>query len=224
MHFLDRRDAGRILAAQLAPLADERPVVIALPRGGVPVGAEVARLLDAPLEILAVRKLGAPGNPELGVGAIAEDGTAVLDERSAGAVGMTPAMLEETVAREASELQRRVASYRGDRPRLPIAARMVILVDDGLATGLSELAAVRAMRKQNARRIIVAVPVGSGEALRMLAEEADDVVCLLTPQVLFGVGLWYDDFSAVDDEQVLVLLREAREREGDGRPQPERTV
>jgi predicted phosphoribosyltransferase len=224
MHFLDRRDAGRMLAAQLARLADERPVIVALPRGGVPVGAEVARLLGAPLEILAVRKLGAPGNPELGVGAIAEDGTAVLDERSADAVGMTQAMLEETVAREASELQRRVASYRGDRPRVPLAGRTVILVDDGVATGLSDLAAVRAMRKQNASRVIVAVPVGSSEALRMLAEEADDVVCLLTPHVLFGVGLWYDDFSAVDDEQVLVQLKEAREREGDGRPQPERTV
>ena len=226
MHFLDRRDAGRMLAAELVPLAGERPVVVALPRGGVPVGAEVARLLGAPLEILAVRKLGAPGNPELGVGAIVEDGTAVLDERSASAVGMTQVTLDETVAREAAELQRRVERYRAGRARVPVKGRTVIVVDDGLATGLSDLAAVRSLRKQAARRIVVAVPVGSGESVRMLAEEADDVVSVLTPRVLFGVGLWYEDFSPVSDEQVLTLLREASAREAgdDDRPQPERTM
>jgi len=226
MHFLDRRDAGRMLAAELVPLAGERPVVVALPRGGVPVGAEVARLLGAPLEILAVRKLGAPGNPELGVGAIVEDGTAVLDERSASAVGMTQVTLDETVAREAAELQRRVERYRAGRARVPVEGRTVIVVDDGLATGLSDLAAVRSLRKQAARRIVVAVPVGSGESVRMLAEEADDVVSVLTPRVLFGVGLWYEDFSPVSDEQVLTLLREASAREAgdDDRPQPERTM
>ena|SRR5438132_755952 len=226
MHFLDRRDAGRMLAAELVPLAGERPVVVALPRGGVPVGAEVARLLGAPLEILAVRKLGAPGNLELGVGAIVEDGTAVLDERSASAVGMTQVTLDETVAREAAELQRRVERYRAGRARVPVEGRTVIVVDDGLATGLSDLAAVRSLRKQAARRIVVAVPVGSGESVRMLAEEADDVVSVLTPRVLFGVGLWYEDFSPVSDEQVLTLLREASAREAgdDDRPQPERTM
>jgi putative phosphoribosyl transferase len=248
MHFLDRSDAGRMLAAELVPLAAEHPVVVALPRGGVPVGAEVARLLGAPLEILAVRKLGAPGNPELGVGAIVEDGTAVLDERSAGAVGMTQEMLDETVVRETAELQRRVERYRAGRARLPVEGRTVIVVDDGLATGLSDLAAVRALRRQAAGRIVVAVPVGSGESVRMLAEEADDVVCVLTPRVLFGVGLWYEDFSPISDEQVLALLREARGREegdhpekdgrpehhdrsqqddgpeDDDRPQPERTM
>ena len=230
MHFLDRRDAGRVLAAELLALTDERPVVVALPRGGVPVAAEVARLLGAPLDILAVRKLGAPGNPELGVGAIAEDGTAVLDERSASAVGMTQEMLDETVVREAAELERRVERYRAGRARLPVEGRTVIVVDDGLATGMSDLAAVRALRKQAARRIVVAVPVGSGESIRMLAEEADDVVCVLTPGVLFGVGLWYEDFSPVSDEQVLALLHEARTREEDERageddgPQPERTT
>src|SRR5437660_7712125 len=142
MHFLDRRDAGRVLAAELLALTDERPVVVALPRGGVPVAAEVARLLGAPLDILAVRKLGAPGNPELGVGAIAEDGTAVLDERSASAVGMTQETLDETVVREAAELQRRVERYRAGRARLPVEGRTAIVVDDGLATGLSDLAAV----------------------------------------------------------------------------------
>jgi predicted phosphoribosyltransferase len=224
MQFRDRRDAGRMLGEQLAPLAAQHPVVVALPRGGVPVGAEVARLLSAPLEILAVRKLGAPENPELGVGAIAEDGTAVLDESSASAVGMTQAMLDETVTREAAELQRRVEQYRGSRPAVPVSGRTVIVVDDGLATGLSDLAAVHALRKRGADRIVVAVPVGSRESVRTLAEAADEVVCLVTPRVLFGVGLWYEDFSAVSDEEVLALLEEARARAGDGGSQPERTV
>ncbi len=213
MHFRDRVDAGCRLAGELAGLAQARPVVVALPRGGVPVGAEVARVLDAPLEILAVRKLGAPGNPELGVGAIVEDGTAVLDRRSARAVGMTQEMLDDTVTHEAEELHRRVQRYRAGAPPTPLAARAVIIVDDGLATGLSDLAAVRAARKQGAASVVVAAPVGSSESVAMLAEEADRVVCLMTPRVLFGVGLWYEDFSPVDDEEVLAILRAARARE-----------
>jgi putative phosphoribosyl transferase len=209
VHFPDRGDAGRRLATELAPLAAEQPVVVALPRGGVPVGAEVARALGAPLQILAVRKLGAPGNPELGVGAIAEDGTAVLDERSARAVGMTDALLAETVERESAELRRRVAEFGADRPRVNIADRTVIVVDDGLATGLTNLAALRALRKQGAKRIIVAVPVGAKDSLQMLAHEADGVVCLITPRTLFGVGLWYEDFSPVSDEEVIALLDDA---------------
>jgi putative phosphoribosyl transferase len=209
MQFLDRQDAGRRLAAKLMDLADERPVVVALPRGGVPVGVEVARALGAPLEILAVRKLGAPGNPELGVGAVAEDGTGVLDPQSAGMLGMTQAMLDATLARESRELRRRVERYRDGRPSIPVSGRTVIVVDDGLATGLTDLAAVRALRKRGARRIVVAVPVGSNESVSMLAEEADQVFCLTIPQRLVGVGMWYHDFTPVSDEQVLALLAEA---------------
>jgi predicted phosphoribosyltransferase len=223
-HFHDRRDAGRLLGERLADGAERDSLVIALPRGGVPVGAEVARVLDVPLEILAVRKIGAPKNPELGIGAIAEDGTAVLDESSASAMGMTQEMLDEAVAREVAELQRRVERYRGGRPAIGVAGRTAIVVDDGLATGLSDLAAVHALRKQAARRIVVAVPVASRESLRVLADAADETVCLLTPRTLFGVGLWYDDFSPVSDEEVLALLAQARARTRDAGAQSERTV
>ena len=209
MEFLDRHDAGRRLAAQLEHLAEELPVVVALPRGGVPVAFEVARALGAPLEILAVRKLGAPGNPELGVGAVAEDGTGVLDPQSAGMLGMTQAMLDGTIELESRELRRRVERYRDGRPTIPVSGRTVIVVDDGLATGLTDLAAVRALRKRGAREIIVAVPVGSSEAVSMLAKEADRVVCLEVPPRLFGVGMSYRDFAPVSDEQVLALLAQA---------------
>lgn len=209
MQFLDRHDAGRQLAAELAPLANERPVIVALPRGGVPIGVEVARALGAPLDILAVRKLGAPGNPELGVGAVAEDGTGVLDPQSADMLGMTEAMLDATLARESRELRRRVERYRDGRPSIDVSGRTVIVIDDGLATGLTDLAAVRALRKRGARRIVVGVPVGSSQAVSILADEADRVVCLTVPPNLLGVGMWYRDFTPVSDEQVLALLAEA---------------
>ncbi|MFP5363006.1 MAG: phosphoribosyltransferase family protein [Thermoleophilia bacterium] len=209
MYFRDRRHAGRLLAAQLAPLADERPVVVALPRGGVPVGFEVARALGAPLDILAVRKLGAPGNPEFGVGAIAEDGGAVLNADAARRSGMTEHVLEQTVERELEELRRRMARYRNGRPRADVRERLVIVVDDGLATGLTTLAAVRALRARGAGRIVVAVPVGAADAIALVGEEADEVVCHTIPHELLGVGRWYEDFSAVSDDEVVGLLEAA---------------
>ena len=156
------------LAAELMSFVEERPVVVALPRGGVPVGVEVARALRAPLEILAVRKLGAPGNPELGVGAVAEDGTGVLDPQSASMLGMTQEMLDTTLALESRELRRRVERYRDGRPAIPVDGRTVIVVDDGLATGLTDLAAVRALRKRGAANVVVAAPVGSSQSVSML--------------------------------------------------------
>ncbi len=191
---------------ELEPLAAQQPVIVALPRGGVPVALELALALRAPLEILAVRKLAAPRNPELAVGAVAEDGTGVLDPRSASEVGMTQAALDASLARESQELRRRVERYRDGRAAMSIAGRSVIVVDDGLATGLTDLAAVRALRKRGARRIVVACPVGSREAVALLAEEADEVICLLIPPRLYGVGMWYRDFAPVSDEQVLALL------------------
>jgi predicted phosphoribosyltransferase len=208
MEFKDRRHAGRLLAARLGPLASERPVVVALPRGGVPVAYEVARALGAPLEILAVRKLGAPGNPEFGVGAIAEDGTSVLDRATARRVGLRGGVLDATLAREAAELQRQVDRYRAGRPALDIRGRVVIVVDDGLATGLTEIAAVRALRAYGARRIIVAVPVGVQRSIDRVARDADELVCLTVPLELLGVGRWYQDFAPVSDEQVVSLLSE----------------
>jgi putative phosphoribosyl transferase len=209
MRYEDRRDAGRQLAAELSGLADARPAVLALPRGGVPVGFEVARALRAPLEILAVRKLGAPRNPELAVGALAEDGTGILDPRSMAMLGLSEAMLEATLARESAELRRRVAHYRAGRAPVPVRGRTVIVVDDGLATGLTDLAAVRALRGRGAGSIVVAVPVGSREAVARLAEEADSVVCVTVPRRLMGVGMWYRDFTPVSDEEVMRLLAEA---------------
>ena len=209
MEFVDRRDAGRRLATQLLPLAQEWPVVIALARGGVPVAFEVARALGAPLDVLAVRKLGAPANPEFGVGAIAEGGATVLNAAIASRVGMTQRDLELTVERELRELSRRVECYRAGRAPLDVRGRTVIVVDDGLATGLTDLAAVRALRARGAARIVVAVPVGAREAVALVGEEADRVVCHTIPRELLGVGHWYRDFAPVSDQQVLELLGQA---------------
>jgi predicted phosphoribosyltransferase len=210
--FADRRQAGRLLAGELMRFAARRPIVVALPRGGVPVAYEVSGALGAPLDIVAVRKIGAPGNPELGVGAIAEDGTVVIDRRSAYRVGMSADMLEIAVEREARELARRVACYREGRERLDVAGRIVIAVDDGLATGLSDIAAVRALREHGAAQVIVAVPVGVRESVARVASEADGVVCHTTPRELGGVGSWYQDFSAVTDDEVVALLAAAAGR------------
>jgi predicted phosphoribosyltransferase/dienelactone hydrolase len=209
MSFPDRRQAGRRLAAALAPLAPERPVVVALPRGGVPVAVEVAAALRAPLDVLAVRKLGAPGQPEYGVGAVAEDGVGVLDSGAARAVGLTDDELDRAVQRESQELARRVAAYRDGRAPVDVRGRTVVVVDDGLATGLSDLAAVRALRRRSAARIIVAVPVGSASAVAELRREADEVVCLEVPRPFRAVGLWYEDFSPVEDHEVIALLARA---------------
>lgn len=206
--FLDRRDAGRQLAAQLLPLAAQSPVVVALPRGGVPVAREIALALGAPLDFLAVRKLGAPHNPEYGIGAIAEDGTKVIDTEALTVLGTNGGALDAIVARETAELRRRVAAYRDDRPPLEVAGRTVIVVDDGIATGVTDTAALRALRRRDPRRLVLAVPVCPADSLQRLDAEADDVVCLAAPRRFFGVGQWYRDFSQVSDREVLDALRE----------------
>lgn len=204
--FANRRDAGRRLAERLLPLVDEEPIVLALPRGGVPVADEVARALGAPLEILAVRKLGAPHNPEYGIGAIAEDGTRVFDPEALAALGIDDGTLAAIVAREREELRRRVAAYRGDRAPLELRGKTVIVVDDGVATGVTDTAALRSARRRRPRRLILAVPVAAPESVARLREEADDVFCLLAPAQLYGVGQWYRDFSQVSDAEVIAAL------------------
>jgi len=210
--FLDRRQAGRLLAQLLERFARERPVVLALPRGGVPVAVEVAGTLRAPLDVLAVRKLGAPGNPEFAVGAIAEDGTTILDDLSARRAGMSSGVLAATVARETSELRRCVSRYRCDRPLIDLDGRCVIIVDDGLATGLTGIAAVRAVRALGAAKVIVAVPVGARRSVGLLADEADELVCHTVPRELIAVGAWYEDFSPVSDGEVVRLIGLARDK------------
>jgi putative phosphoribosyl transferase len=205
--FASRRDAGRQLAAVLAPLADERPVVIGLPRGGVPVAEEVALALGTQLEVLAVRKLGAPHNPEYGIGAIAEDGTRVFDPSALAALGIGADALEEILAEETMELRRRVEVYRGGHERLPLEGRTVIVVDDGVATGVTDTAALRAVRRGRPARLILAVPVCARDSVRRLREEADEVVCLIEPRLLRGVGQWYEDFTQVSDDEVLAALK-----------------
>jgi putative phosphoribosyl transferase len=205
MTFRDRREAGRLLAARLAHLAGERPVVLALPRGGVPVGFEIARSLGAPLDVLVVRKIGAPWHPELGLGAIAEGRIVLLDEQIVEASGADRAVLLEIVKEEQAELERRVLRYRGGRPLPDLTDRTVTLVDDGVAMGGTMRAAVEAVRSL-ARRVVVAVPVGSPETLTRLGREADEVVALAAPHDLMAIGLWYEDFHQVTDEEVLTLL------------------
>jgi putative phosphoribosyl transferase len=211
--FVNRRDAGRQLATRLLPLAEERPIVVALPRGGIPVAEQVAVALGAPLEILAVRKLGAPHNPEYGIGAIAEGGTRVLDQEALAVLGIEGDELDRIFVEETAELRRRVEAYRGDRSPPSLRGRAVIVVDDGVATGVTDAAALRDVRRQRPRCLILAVPVCPPDSLGRLQDEADEVVCLVVPPRLRGVGQWYSDFGQVSDAEVLAALARARTRD-----------
>jgi predicted phosphoribosyltransferase len=210
MPFRDRRHAGAVLAARLERYAN-RPdvVVLALPRGGVPVAFEVARALRTPLDVFLVRKLGAPGQEELALGAIASGGVRILNQEIVRELGITALELEEVAAREDRELRRREELYRGSRPRVPVAGRAAILVDDGLATGASMKAAVAALRREQPAAIVVAVPVGAPDTCALLRPDVDDVVCALTPEPLMAVGAWYEDFTQTSDAEVRRLLDEA---------------
>jgi putative phosphoribosyl transferase len=205
--FLDRRDAGRQLASRLTEYA-HRPdvIVLALPRGGVPVAYEVARALGAPLDVLLVRKLGVPGHEELAMGAVASGGVRVLDTAVMQAAGVTPEELESVTVAEERELERRDTQYRGRRPFPAITGRTVILVDDGLATGASMRAAVTALRQEHPAQLVVAVPVAPRETCEDFRAVADEVVCAVTPDPFYAVGLWYDDFGQTSDEEVRELL------------------
>jgi len=213
MVFDDREDAGRKLAQRLRPYEGRQGLlVLALPRGGVPVACQVAEVLDAPMDVFLVRKLGVPGNEEFAMGAIASGGVRVINEQVVRQMGVSEQALAAVAAREQRELGRRESVYRGREPDPDLAAKTVILVDDGLATGATMRAAVAAVRVKGPERVVVAVPTGSVEACRLLAAYADEVVCLDSPVHFGGVGAWYRDFSQVGDQEVLALLHKARQR------------
>ncbi|MFI5686663.1 phosphoribosyltransferase [Streptomyces sp. NPDC051636] len=210
MRFQDRRQAGRELAALLRPMRERGilpdPVVLALPRGGVAVAEEVARALDAPLDVLVVRKIGAPHHEEFGVGAIAGDDPPLLDEETVHRLGLSRKELAPVVERERAELHRRERRYRQGRPPPDLAGRTVIVVDDGLATGSTARAALRHVRRRAPARVVLAVPVGAPGSLDLLSGEADDVVCVHRPASFSAVGQWYDDFGQLTDADVLDAL------------------
>jgi putative phosphoribosyl transferase len=201
--FRDRRDAGEQLAALLTGYRGRHgAVLLALPRGGVPVAGAVSRALALPLDVLPVRKIGAPGEPELAIGAVAEKGLVVLDEERIVAMRLSQGQMESAIAHERKELVRRERMYRGERAPLALAGQIAILVDDGLATGYTMLAAVRAVRLRQASRVIVAVPVAPQSTLDRIRAEADEIFCAYTPANLMAVGQYYEDFGQVSDEEV----------------------
>ena len=205
--FQDRREAGQFLAEKLIEYANRADVIVlALPRGGVPVGYEVANRLNAPLDIFVVRKLGVPGLEELAMGAIASGGVRVLNPDVLSDVRIHEAIIDQVTEYELSELQRRERLYRGNRPPLELKGRTIIIVDDGLATGSTMRAAVQALRALNPKRIVVAVPVGSADACELLSREADEVICTIVPEIFHAVGEWYENFGQTSDEEVHELL------------------
>jgi predicted phosphoribosyltransferase len=209
-----RGDAGRKLAARLAGYANRPDVlVLALPRGGVPVAYEVARALGAPLDMFVVRKLGVPGYEEFAMGAVATGGVRVLNQDVVDQVDIPDRLIDAVSQREQRELERRERAYRGMRPAPDVRGKIVILVDDGLATGSTMRAAVAALKQQQPARVVVAVPVASPETCEDLRREADEVVCLVTPEPFYAVGLWYQDFSQTTDEEVRALVAAATQPE-----------
>ena len=206
MAFRNRADAGRVLAQHLRHLAGSDLVVLGLPRGGLPVAAVVATALGAPLDVLVVRKLGVPGHPELAMGAIASGGVRVLNTAVIASLGLTAADVDRVGALEEAELARREETYRPGRDPADVAGRVVVLVDDGLATGATMRAAIDAVRARSPARVVVAVPVGARETCDRLAAEADEVVCVHTPAAFHAVGQWYDDFAQTTYGEIRALL------------------
>ncbi len=216
MPFRDRHEAGRLLGRRLAEERLPDPLVLALPRGGVPVAYEVAEALGAELDVLVARKIGAPGQPELAIGAIAEGGEPILDDGMLARLGLTPGALEPTIVAEREELARRIRRYRGDR-RLPrLEDRSVVVVDDGLATGATARAALAALRERRPGLLVLAAPVCAPGSEQRLRAEADRIVCLEAPEPFMAVGQWYEVFDQTSDETVIDLLERARRTDAGG--------
>lgn len=208
--FRDRHEAGRVLAELLSSYSGQQDaIVLALPRGGLPVGLEVARALRVALDIFVVRKLGVPGQEELAMGAIASGGVRVVNDRVAADSGVNEQDLARAAAQEEKELERREHAYRGDRPHLDIGGRVVILIDDGLATGATMRAAISGVRAHGPARVVAAAPVASPDVCAEIGKEVDEIVCARQPEALLGVGAWYDEFPQLSDEDVKALLSES---------------
>lgn len=200
--FTDRRDAARQLADRLAVYSEDDPLILGIPRGGVPIAAELARRLGGSVDVLVARKLGAPGAPELAIGAVTADGGRFLNQDILDRIALPPGWLEAETTRQMAEAERRQRAYRGNRPPPDVAGRTVILVDDGLATGATMRAAIRSVQRRRPGRLVVAAPVCAPETARILRREADDVVCVATPDPFGAVGVFYQDFRPVEDAQV----------------------
>jgi putative phosphoribosyl transferase len=219
MKFKDRTEAGQVLARKLAAYANhEDVVVLALPRGGVPVAFEIATALNVPLDVFLVRKLGVPGQSELAMGAIANGGVRVLNQDIVRSLRLSDAVIDKVAAQEQQELERRERLYRDNIPIPLLHERTVIIVDDGLATGATMRAGIAAIRQQQPARIVVAVPISSPETCRDLAVEVDEIICVETPQLFCSVGLWYEDFPQTTDEEVRALLKQAQTTPSTQRP------
>lgn len=211
--FNDRRDAGRKLSQKLGHYAGRSDVlVLALPRGGVPVALEVSRILNTPMDVFIVRKLGLPGREELAIGAIASGGIRVLNDDVIRLLNVPEEVIRFVAKRELQELQRREQIYRGNRPPTDVRGKTVILIDDGLATGASMRAAVKGLRAQHPARIVVAVPTAAAEVCEAFRDEVDEIVCAITPEPFQGVGRWYEDFSQITDDEVRSLLEESNQQ------------
>jgi putative phosphoribosyl transferase len=208
--FEDRRDAGRKLAGKLTRFGGERCVVFGLPRGGVPVAYEISRSLGAPLDVFVSRKLGAPGQPEFGIGAVAAGGVRVLSTDVVRRLGIPDEYIERITAREFAEVNRRLRYFRGGRPEPPVEGRTAVLVDDGLATGVTARAAVEALRQRRPGRLILAAPVCAAQTAGLFESKVDELVCLSLPSDLGAIGLWYKNFEQTEDEEVVQLLEKAR--------------
>jgi putative phosphoribosyl transferase len=217
--FEDRRDAGRRLAGKLSRFRGERPVVFALPRGGVPVGYEISHALGAPLDVFVSRKLGAPGQPEFGIGAVAAGGVRILNQDVVRRLGIPDDYVQKITAQELAEVERRLRYFRGWRPETEVVGRTTILVDDGLATGVTARAAVQALRLRKPRRLVLAAPVCAAQTAALFRTAVDELVCLESPSDLGAIGFWYRNFEQTSDEEVVELLERARsERDEEGSP------
>ncbi|KKR81350.1 MAG: Phosphoribosyltransferase [Candidatus Daviesbacteria bacterium GW2011_GWA1_41_61] len=209
MFFENRQEAGKKLAGELFKYRSENPYVLAMPRGGVPIGFEVAEVLHAPLSVIVVRKIGLSGNREFGIGAIAEGGVKVLDQTTIEVLAIDEEEIKDTLQLEEEELKRRVKTYRGKKPLPDLTGRTAVLVDDGMATGITAKAAIESVKKLNPQKIVLAIPVCALDTVEGFKKMADEVICLAAPAEFMAVGLWYKNFAQISDEEVVDLLKKA---------------